>query len=84
MFSREMKILLPKDSDHIDCPNTCDPGDDPINVQDPSCCKRTKACLKRQLFIILNVLGILIGFALAFGLRKVPISEDAILWISEF
>uniref|UniRef100_A0A0X3P7C7 Amino acid transporter n=1 Tax=Schistocephalus solidus TaxID=70667 RepID=A0A0X3P7C7_SCHSO len=44
---------------------------------------RCVRCLKNNLFMITIIAGVLIGFAIGFGLRELPyISEDLKIWIS--
>ena len=68
-----------------------DNGDEPIEKYTPprdkdnaaGCCGRIRHWLKQYLFLWLNVLGVIVGFALAFGLRHVDVSEDTIMWLGE-
>ena len=47
-------------------------------------CMRILRLLRKRLLAILTILGILLGFAIGFGVRNLKLSDNAIMWIGKF
>ena len=54
-----------------------------VKVRHRSACQRIQNALKKDIVLLMNIIGIILGFIIGLSIRILKPSQDALMWVGK-